>query len=65
LGIRYVGETVAKKLARHYKSIEALQAATFMDLILVDEIGDRIAQSVIEFFENENNQRLMCRKIPL
>lgn len=61
LGIRYVGETVAKKLARHYKSIEALQAATLMDLILVDEIGDRIAQSVIEFFENENNQRIIER----
>ena len=61
LGIRYVGETVAKKLARHYKSIEALQTASLMDLILVDEIGDRIAQSVIEFFENENNQRIINR----
>lgn len=61
LGIRYVGETVAKKLARHYKSIEALQAASLMDLILVDEIGERIAQSVLEFFENENNQRIITR----
>ena len=61
LGIRYVGETVAKKLARHYKSIEALQAASLMDLILVDEIGERIAQSVLEFFENENNQRIISR----
>ncbi len=55
LGIRYVGETVAKKLAKHYKTIEALSQASLMDLILVDEIGDRIAQSVIEFFENDNN----------
>jgi DNA ligase (NAD+) len=55
LGIRYVGETVAKKLANHYKSIDALRQASILDLILVDEIGDRIAQSVIEFFENETN----------
>jgi len=55
LGIRFVGETVAKKLAKHYKNIEALSLATLMDLILVDEIGERIAQSVIEFFDNEQN----------
>lgn len=55
LGIRYVGETVAKKLAKHYKTIEALRQASILDLVLVDEIGDRIAQSVIEFFENETN----------
>ena len=45
-----VGETVAKKLAKHYKNIDALQNASLMDLILVDEIGEKIAQSVIEFF---------------
>ena len=56
LGIRYVGETVAKKLARHYKNIDALSRATVMDLILVDEIGDRIAQSVIDFFDNQENR---------
>ncbi len=61
LGIRYVGETVAKKLAKHYKNIEALRMASLMDLILVDEIGDRIAQSVIEFFENENNTIIIER----
>lgn len=61
LGIRYVGETVAKKLARHYKSIEALQNASVLDLMLVDEIGERIAQSVIEFFDNANNQRILQR----
>jgi len=55
LGIRFVGETVAKKLAKHYKNIDSLREATLMDLILVDEIGDRIAQSVIEFFENQEN----------
>jgi len=52
---------VAKKLAKHYKMIEALQKASLMDLILVDEIGERIAQSVIEFFENEHNQILINR----
>ena len=61
LGIRYVGETVAKKLAKHYKNIDALQQASLMDLILVDEIGDRIANSVIEFFENEENQNIINR----
>ncbi len=61
LGIRYVGETVAKKLAKHYKNIDALKLATVMDLILVDEIGDRIAQSVVEFFENENNLKIIER----
>lgn len=56
LGIRYVGENVAKKLAKHYKNIDALSQASIMDLILVDEIGERIAQSVIDFFENEQNK---------
>lgn len=55
LGIRYVGETVAKKLAKHYKSIDAIAKATLMDLVLVDEIGEKIAQSVVEFFENTEN----------
>jgi DNA ligase (NAD+) len=56
LGIRYVGETVAKKLAKHYKSIDALSQASMLDLMLVDEIGERIAQSVIEFFDNVQNK---------
>jgi DNA ligase (NAD+) len=55
LGIRFVGETVAKKLARHYKNIDALRNASLMELILVDEIGERIARSVVEFFENAEN----------
>jgi DNA ligase (NAD+) len=61
IGIRYVGETVAKKLAKHYKSIIALQNAPLMDLILVDEIGEKIAQSVIEFFENQENVKIIER----
>ncbi|WP_374402143.1 NAD-dependent DNA ligase LigA [Flavobacterium sp.] len=59
LGIRYVGETVAKKLAKHYKSIDAIAQASIMDLILVDEIGDKIAQSVVQFFENQENIRII------
>ncbi|HAT66436.1 MAG TPA: DNA ligase (NAD(+)) LigA, partial [Flavobacteriaceae bacterium] len=55
LGIRYVGETVAKKLAKHFKTIDALAVATFEELIGVDEIGDRIAESVIAFFASEEN----------
>jgi DNA ligase (NAD+) len=61
LGIRFVGETVAKKLAKHYKNIDALADATLMDLVLVDEIGERIAQSVIDFFENEENTKIIER----
>lgn len=61
LGIRFVGETVAKKLAKHYKTISALEQATLEDLILVDEIGERIAKSVIEFFENEENLEIIER----
>ena len=61
LGIRFVGETVAKKLARHYKSIEAIKLASFDDLITVDEIGDRIAKSVVDFFSSEKHNQLMDR----
>lgn len=61
LGIRFVGETVAKKLAKHYKSIDALSQASLMDLVLVDEIGERIAKSVLEFFENEENRNSIDR----
>lgn len=55
LGIRYVGETVAKKLAKHYKNIDAIAHATLLDLVMVDEIGEKIAQSVVQFFENQEN----------
>jgi DNA ligase (NAD+) len=61
LGIRFVGETVAKKLAKHYRNIDALSEATLMDLVLVDEIGERIAQSVVSFFENNENRTIIER----
>jgi len=55
LGIRFVGETIAKKLAYAFKSIEALEQATLEELISVDEIGDRIAQSVVMYFNDPLN----------
>lgn len=55
LGIRYVGETVAKKLAKHYKTIDALKNTSEEELVSVDEIGERIAQSVVSFFASEEN----------
>ncbi|WP_238252660.1 NAD-dependent DNA ligase LigA [Capnocytophaga cynodegmi] len=61
LGIRYVGETVAKKLVRHYKNIDNLQNATLEELTQVDEIGNRIAESIISFFSDEQNQLLIER----
>jgi DNA ligase (NAD+) len=56
-----VGETVAKKLAKHYKSIDALAHATLIDLVTIDEIGNRIAESVIEFFGSEANKHIVER----
>lgn len=56
LGIRYVGETVSKKLAKHFKNIKALMAANFEQLIAVDEIGERIAESMLTFFHAEENR---------
>ena len=61
LGIRYVGETVAKKLASAFHSIEALQVATVEELIAVDEIGERIAQSVKAYFQKPEHQELIAR----
>lgn len=61
LGIRYVGETVAKKLAKHYKTIDALSHATLEELIEVDEIGEKIAESVQAFFHSEENLELIER----
>lgn len=61
LGIRFVGETVAKKLAKHYKSIDAISEATEENLVNVDEIGIKIAQSVADFFNNEKNISIVNR----
>ena len=58
LGIRFVGETVAKKVAKAFRSIEALASANLDDLIHVDEIGEKIAGSIIQYFANEANRIL-------
>lgn len=55
LGIRYVGETVAKKLAKHFENIDNILSSDFDELISVDEIGEKIANSIIEFSQNEEN----------
>jgi DNA ligase (NAD+) len=61
LGIRYVGATVAKRLARTFLTIENLMNATMESLVATDEIGERIAGSVIDFFANESNRELVER----
>lgn len=61
LGIRFVGETVAKKLAHAFRDIGSLEHAEYEALIQVDEIGDRIAQSVIRYFADENNREIISR----
>jgi len=63
LGIRYVGETVAKKLTKALKNIEALKSATREQLIEIDEIGERIADSILAYFDLEENQELINRLI--
>ena len=61
IGIRFVGETVAKKLAKHFKNIDSLMAATQEELVAIDEIGNRIAESVIQFFSDERNRTIIQR----
>ena len=61
LGIRFVGETVAKKLAKAFVTIEQLENASFEELIAVDEIGERIANSIIAYFANEANRTMVER----
>ena len=61
LGIRFVGETIAKKLAFAFKNIEALEKATLEELVAVDEIGERIAQSVVRYFADSTNVEMVNR----
>lgn len=61
LGIRYVGETVAKRLAMSFHSIDELMHVSFEQLVAVDEIGDRIAQSVVTYFADERNRQIVER----
>lgn len=59
LGIRFVGETVAKKLAKYFKTLDAITAASFEELIALDEIGDRIAESIIQWFANPQHLEII------
>ena len=61
LGIRYVGETVAKKLAKHYKSIDNLMSTGIENLTNLEDIGSRIAESVIDFMSLDENKQLLYR----
>lgn len=61
IGIRFVGETVAKILARAFKSMEALENATLEELTAVNEIGIKIAQSIVSFFQDERSRTLVAR----
>ena len=61
IGIRYVGKTVAEKLAKHFKNIDNLEKATYDELLAAPEVGEKIAQSVVSFFKNEENLREIQR----
>lgn len=61
LGIRYAGETVAKRLAQAFHSMDKLEKASWEELIAVDEIGERIARSVMDYFADERNRELVER----
>ena len=59
IGIKHVGETIAKKLVKNFNSIEALGQASLEELMQVEDIGLKIAESIISFFQNEENQRIL------
>jgi DNA ligase (NAD+) len=61
IGIRYVGETVAKKLALHFKNMEAIERATYEELLLAEEIGEKIAASIVEYFKDHRNLAIIDR----
>jgi len=61
LGIRYVGETTARKLASHFRLLDSLKNATFDELVEVDEVGERIARSIIAFFADSRNSEVVER----
>ena len=63
LGIRYLGETGAKKLARHFRSIDKIRNSVFEELIAVPEIGERIASSILDYFNDEQNNIIVNRLI--
>lgn len=63
IGIRFVGKTVAEKLAAHFKTVQNIRNASFEELISVNEIGERIARSVVDFFQDQDNLVFIDRLI--
>ena len=61
LGIRFVGEVTAKKLARRFKNIDAMASASQEELIEVEDVGERVAESVIQYFNNTENLEMVMR----
>ncbi len=61
IGIRYVGETTAKKLARHFQNIDRLSSAAKEELLEVNDVGDRVADSIIDYFNNPENLEIIIR----
>ena len=61
IGIKHVGETIAKKLVTNFNSIDTLRQASLEELVQVEDIGLKIAESIISFFQNEENQRILER----
>jgi len=61
LGIRYVGETVSKTLAKYFRSMDQLKSASIEELVAVDEVGEKIAESVNQYFRNADNLNLITR----
>ncbi len=59
LGIRFVGETVARRLARQFPSLDSLEAASFDELLAAEEVGDKIAESILQYFKNPFNRELL------
>ena len=61
LGIRYIGETASRNLARHFRTMEAIMGATYEQLIEVEDIGEQMAQSLLRYFEQEQNREMIGR----
>jgi DNA ligase (NAD+) len=61
LGIRYVGETTAKYLAEHFRTLDAIAAATLEELAEAEEVGAKIAESIVDYFATEDNRRIVER----
>jgi DNA ligase (NAD+) len=61
IGIRYVGKTVAEKLAHHFKNMDALSAASYEELLEAPEVGEKIASSMVSYFKDKDNQKEITR----